>query len=73
MRSALLQRFLWANFDNAEEICVSNGGHLASIHSVEENTFVNGETSLHFLYRYLVIFSYRNKSDVFRFVEIVCI
>ncbi|KAL6738978.1 hypothetical protein Aduo_012471 [Ancylostoma duodenale] len=35
------RRFLWADFDNAEEICVSNNGHLASIHNVEENTFVN--------------------------------
>lgn len=35
------RRFLWANFDNAEEVCVSNGGHLTSIHSLEENTFIN--------------------------------
>ncbi|VDM77470.1 unnamed protein product [Strongylus vulgaris] len=35
------RRFVWANFENAEEVCVSNGGHLASIHSAEENTFVN--------------------------------
>ncbi|XGW31409.1 hypothetical protein V3C99_009963 [Haemonchus contortus] len=34
------RRFFWATFDNAEEICVSEGGHLASIHSTEENGFV---------------------------------
>ncbi|WKY03848.1 hypothetical protein Q1695_005085 [Nippostrongylus brasiliensis] len=32
--------FLWATFDDAETVCVSNGGHLASIHSTDENTFV---------------------------------
>ncbi|KIH65041.1 lectin C-type domain protein [Ancylostoma duodenale] len=32
--------FLWATFEDAEQVCVSNGGHLASIHSSEENTFV---------------------------------
>ncbi|VDL78707.1 unnamed protein product [Nippostrongylus brasiliensis] len=34
-------RFFWANFENAEELCVSHGGHLTSIHSLAENTFVN--------------------------------
>ncbi|PIO72696.1 lectin C-type domain protein [Teladorsagia circumcincta] len=34
------RRFFWATFDNAEEICVSEGGHLTSIHSTEENSFV---------------------------------
>ncbi|KAL6738974.1 hypothetical protein Aduo_012467 [Ancylostoma duodenale] len=33
--------FLWQNFDNAENICKSNGGHLTSIHSKEENVFVS--------------------------------
>ncbi|CAJ0602443.1 unnamed protein product [Cylicocyclus nassatus] len=32
--------FLWATFDNAEMVCMSTGGHLASIHSDEENVFV---------------------------------
>lgn len=32
--------FLWATFDNAEMVCMSNGGHIASIHSDEENVFV---------------------------------
>ncbi|PIO58330.1 lectin C-type domain protein, partial [Teladorsagia circumcincta] len=32
--------FLWSTFDNAESVCMSNGGHLASIHSDEENIFV---------------------------------
>ncbi|PIO59852.1 lectin C-type domain protein, partial [Teladorsagia circumcincta] len=32
--------FLWASFENAENICKGNGGHLASIHSLEENNFV---------------------------------
>ncbi|KAK6052111.1 lectin C-type domain protein [Cooperia oncophora] len=32
--------FLWASFENAENICQGNGGHLASIHSLEENNFV---------------------------------
>ncbi|EYC25004.1 hypothetical protein Y032_0012g1635 [Ancylostoma ceylanicum] len=32
--------FLWATFDNAEMVCMSNGGHLTSIHSDEENVFV---------------------------------
>ncbi|WKY03846.1 hypothetical protein Q1695_005083 [Nippostrongylus brasiliensis] len=35
------RRFFWANFENAEELCVSHGGHLTSIHSLAENTFVN--------------------------------
>ncbi|KAK6015729.1 lectin C-type domain protein [Ostertagia ostertagi] len=36
----LSNNFFWATFDNAEEICVSEGGHLTSIHSTEENSFV---------------------------------
>ncbi|XGW31390.1 hypothetical protein V3C99_009952 [Haemonchus contortus] len=34
--------FLWASFENAENVCKANGGHLASIHSLEENNFVAG-------------------------------
>ncbi|PIO69421.1 lectin C-type domain protein [Teladorsagia circumcincta] len=34
------KNFLWASFGNAENICKGNGGHLASIHSLEENNFV---------------------------------
>ncbi|VDN23365.1 unnamed protein product, partial [Cylicostephanus goldi] len=32
--------FIYATFDEAETICVANDGHLASIHSAEENVFV---------------------------------
>ncbi|VDO98413.1 unnamed protein product [Heligmosomoides polygyrus] len=33
--------FLWATFGDAEQVCVSNGGHLTSIHSTDENNFVS--------------------------------
>ncbi|CAJ0602700.1 unnamed protein product [Cylicocyclus nassatus] len=32
--------FHWKNFDEAESFCQTKGGHLASIHSFEENKFV---------------------------------
>ncbi|KAK6023987.1 lectin C-type domain protein [Ostertagia ostertagi] len=38
--SAYAYYFLWSTFDNAEDVCMSNGGHLTSIHSDEENIFV---------------------------------
>lgn len=31
-----------ADFDDSEAFCVTNGGHLASIHSTQENIFVAG-------------------------------
>lgn len=36
--------FLSANFDEAEQVCLSSGAHLASIHSTTENRFVAGFT-----------------------------
>ena len=32
--------FFWANWQDAENTCVNNGAHLASIHSEAENDFV---------------------------------
>ncbi|CAJ0601416.1 unnamed protein product [Cylicocyclus nassatus] len=37
---ACFKVFYWEDFDVAESICDMKGGHLASIHSFEENEFV---------------------------------
>ncbi|CAJ0601813.1 unnamed protein product [Cylicocyclus nassatus] len=37
---ACYKNFFWANFDDAERRCRYSGGHLTSIHSYAENSFV---------------------------------
>ncbi|RCN36227.1 lectin C-type domain protein, partial [Ancylostoma caninum] len=43
--------FVNAAFDQAETVCSSIGGHVASIHSDEENTFVSSLTHMGIEYR----------------------
>lgn len=43
--------FVNAAFDQAETVCQSTGGHLASIHSDQENTFVSTLTHLGIEYK----------------------
>uniref|UniRef100_A0A7I4YJ52 C-type lectin domain-containing protein n=1 Tax=Haemonchus contortus TaxID=6289 RepID=A0A7I4YJ52_HAECO len=43
--------FLDSAFDQAETVCQSTGGHLASIHSDEENVFVSSLTHMGIEYR----------------------
>ncbi|CAJ0601389.1 unnamed protein product [Cylicocyclus nassatus] len=38
--NACYKNFLWATFDDAESLCAAFGGHVASIHSYRENSFV---------------------------------
>ncbi|VDO98414.1 unnamed protein product [Heligmosomoides polygyrus] len=44
--SCAFKAFVNAAFDQAETVCQSTGGHLASIHSDQENTFVSSKTLL---------------------------
>ncbi|KAK5974610.1 hypothetical protein GCK32_020782, partial [Trichostrongylus colubriformis] len=61
------KNLLWAkSFDNAEKKCKEEGGHLASIHSAEENTFITSEllTNSIPLRETLTILNYRSDNTL---------